>query len=314
MNEIGKKLRQGYESTELPEELRLRAREGFLAAAETRAERSITMSKKMKRPVAAAVIAAAALTVSITAGAAVSGIFHKESIDNRLGEGAADTVMSQVDFQSVSVENEYLRITADAVFCDGNTASVFLTKERLAEPPLGWDHYELGSRTENLIVEAAYADDGSMVDNVAEYYTFRNNDGVSERVAYEVCELNNIEAGRAIVLTFHPDCNRPDTEVVKGLSLTIETTQNFSPITFADDKGRELDLTPYRLYTNGPDINIIPYDLTLINSKTGARKTFRLVDGAGFGDYTTFNYKELIPEIEQYDTLEIEKFGTFYKK
>lgn len=324
MNELNEKIKQGYDNAELPEELRLKVRREFLTAAENRKEGDINMSRKIKRPVAIGLIAAAALTVSITAGAA-SGIFHKESIDHRLGEGAADTVMSTVELQSVSTENDYFRITADAVFCDGKSVMIYMTKERLTDPELAWEYYDEGFWSDNINISAAYADDGTQIDEVTELsdpkeeitengwyhaYIEPSENGVT----YEVCELDDIEAGRPVELTFWDSTENNDPAILEGLSLTVDTAQNFSPITFADENGRELYLTPYRLDTYASDLMIMPFDLTLINSATGEEKTFRLKDGAGYDDYSWYNYNELIPDIEQYDALEIENVGTFYRQ
>lgn len=323
MNALNEKIKQGYDNTELPEELRLRVRREFLLAAETKREGGITMSRKIKKPAAIAIIAAATLTVGITAGAAVNGIFHKESIDIHLGEGAADMVAESVEIKSVTTENEYLRITADAVFSDGNTVMIYLTKERLTDPYLGWRYdsqYDIW--TDMIFINAEY-EDGTRIDEQCGYTNVtevRDESGwrvfvepSEDGVAYEVCELDNIEAGRPIVLTFHDRTYDGDSNIAEGLSLTIDSTQNFTPVTFADEKGRELNLTPYRIDTCDPYYGNYVWlaKLTLKNSETGEQRSFGLKNGHSTGEvtdpefYSSYNYNELIPDIEQYDILEV---------
>lgn len=293
------------------------------------------MSKRIKKPAAIAMIAAAALTVSVTAGAAAyEMLFHKESIDIHLGEGAADAITSSVELNSVTTENEYFRITADAVFSDGSTVMIYMTKERLTDPYLGWYHNaDHDTWTDFIFINAAY-EDGTRIDEQSGYtnvtevhdeYGWRafiepSEDGMS----YEVVELNDIEEGRPIMLTFYDATHTgpDDIDYVEGLSLTIDPTQNFSPVTFAAEDGREVCLTPYRVDTHDYFLSKKLWlgELTLKNSETGEQKSFTLknghastptnnFDGFNFdGFYGGYNFNELIPDVEQYDILEINKY------
>lgn len=333
MDDIKGKVKQGYDNTELPEELRLRVREELLSAADEKRKGGMAMSRRIKRSAAIGLIAAAALTVSITAGAAAYDmLFHKESIDIHLGEGAADTITSSMELNSVTTENEYFRITADAVFSDGDTVMIYLTKERLTDPYLAWNYdanYDIW--LDCIFINAAYEDGTRIVEqsgytNVTEIHDENgwrafvepSEDGVS----YEVIELNDIEEGRPIVLTFYDASYPDDIDHAEGLKLTIDPAQNFTPVTFADEDGRELCLTPYRIDTHDYFLSNKLWlgELTLKNSETGEQKSFSLknghattptddFDGFNFnGFYGGYNLNELIPDVEQYDILEINKY------
>lgn len=354
MDRLKDKIKQSYDSAELPEELRLRVRREFLAAAQEQSEKGgITMNRRIRRPISAILIAAAALTVTITAGAAAYGIFHKESIDNVLGEGAADAAASKVGLSSISTENEYFRITADAVFCDGHSAVIFVTKERLTDPDLGWMQTEDGGWLDMVQCEVSYADGSGLFDDrpygagsCSSYYDV--SEPTENGVTYERWELNDIDPGRSIEITFTDRSNfdvifsqldeegrnelfaREDYEEyydemihpehVQGLSLIIDTTQNFTPVTYEDEQGRQLSVTPYRLDSYDGMSTLCAYDFILKNSETGEEKTINMRDGSDVGGspdepyYTSYNYSEYVPDIEDYDIIEVVNYGTFYRK
>lgn len=355
MNELNKKIKQGYDNAELPEELRLRVREELLAAAETKKEGGITMSKRIKKPAAIAVIAAAVLTAGITAGAVASGKFHKESIDTQLGEGTADVVTSTVKFGSYWVENEYMRITADAVFCDGNSVTIFLTTERLTDPALGWGYLDGEHFSDGIGFETCY-EDGTFAGTSASCYS-PYLEPTEDGVQYERYTINNIEPGRPIVLSAYDSSelspiwntmsdeereeliSREDYDEyrekmrhpasVQGLSLTIDTTPNFTPVTFADEEGREIFLSPYCLYScaSFEDKNILDvfHTITLVNSETGERRAIDISQGGPYQPdengvtYTNFSFGDYITDMEQYDTIELENVqyegsGSFHRQ
>ena len=348
MNDLNEKIKQGYESAELPEELRLRVRREILTAAETEKEGGITMSRKIKRPATIALVAAAALTVSVTAGAAAFGIFHKESIDSQLGEGAAEYLESNIEFRSYSTENEYMRITADAVFCDGHSVVIYATKERLTDPYFGWVYDEdTGYWYDQIHFDLNYSD-GTFPVSAGGSTDFI--EPTEDGVTYERYEVNSIEEGKAIVLSFEDFTDwdemydsldeegrrelfaREDyyeyreemlhPESVQGLSITIDDlTPNVELINFADENGRQLYLTPYMMGTDQAAIFNSNSDLTLKNSITGEQKIVEIHDGGGGGyvdgvtlyTYSEF-FSELVNDVNKYDIVEIEDVGTFYRQ
>ncbi len=124
-NRIG----QAYEDIDFPQELKDRTLEALLAAPN---RERITLNKKARTPKkTAAVIAAsaAALAMTVSAGAvAYNALFHKESAERF---GVAEAVYSGEGFEARAVENEHFRLTADSVMSDGIMAHAVFTLDPL---------------------------------------------------------------------------------------------------------------------------------------------------------------------------------------
>lgn len=96
---------------------------------------SIVMSKKTKlrRPFVTAAAIAAAVTLTVSAGAAAVSIMHRDNVDGYLGEGAAEVLESQDITAQPSAQNEFFKVTADTTVSDGTIAVMVLTIEGINE-------------------------------------------------------------------------------------------------------------------------------------------------------------------------------------
>lgn len=96
---------------------------------------SIVMSKKTKlrRPFVTAAAIAAAVTLTVSAGAAAVSILHRDNVDGYLGEGAAEVLESQDITAQPSAQNEFFKVTADTTVSDGTIAVMVLTIEGINE-------------------------------------------------------------------------------------------------------------------------------------------------------------------------------------
>ena len=105
---------------------------GKIIAEITARKERITMKKNIsKRSVAAIAAIAAALAMTVTAGAAVyKTFFHKESAEKF---GIVNESNSELVIGTTSSENAHLRMTADTVLSDGYKAMVIFTLEALDE-------------------------------------------------------------------------------------------------------------------------------------------------------------------------------------
>ena len=103
---------------------------GKIIAEKTARKERITMKKNIsKRSVAAIAAIAAALAMTVTAGAAVyKTFFHKESAEKF---GIVNENNSELVIGTTSSENAHLRVTADTVLSDGLKAEIIFTIEAL---------------------------------------------------------------------------------------------------------------------------------------------------------------------------------------
>ncbi len=135
---MSNKIKQAYESIEYPAGRSRSTLETLLA--ENRRE-GITMKKNRspKRIAAIAAASAAALAMTVTAGAvAYNALFHRESAERF---GVAEAAYSGEGFEAKAVENEHFRFTVDSVLSDGIMAHAVFTVEPLDD--LGRQYTEM---------------------------------------------------------------------------------------------------------------------------------------------------------------------------
>lgn len=134
------KIRKAYSSIKMSDQTKEQGLENLLSEYRqlmqtTKGKDGIVMSKKTKlrKPFVTAAAIAAAVTLTVSAGAAAVSIMHRENVDGYLGEGAAEVLASQNITAQPSAENEFFRVTADTTISDGTIAVMVLTIEGINE-------------------------------------------------------------------------------------------------------------------------------------------------------------------------------------
>lgn len=120
-------------------------------------------------------------------------------------------------------------------------------------------------------------------------------------------------------------CSREmeESTLAEGLSLTLNVEKNLEPVRFVSEDGGELGVTPFCLYEysmsraekefsdNGKPIL---YSFTLKNSETGEERYVGTSYGLDLEDCSQQFLREYIDDLDSYDTLEAEYFGTVYRR
>lgn len=134
------RIRKAYGSIKMSDQTKEQGLENLLSEYRqlmqtTERKDGIVMSKqtKLRKPFVTAAAIAAAVTLTVSAGAAAVSIMHRENVDGYLGEGAAEVLESQDITAQPSAENEFFRVTADTTISDGTIAVMVLTIEGLNE-------------------------------------------------------------------------------------------------------------------------------------------------------------------------------------
>ena len=330
MDKLSREIKNAYGSIELPRELREQALEKILDSAQKKGELTMIRTRKIKRP-AAIVLIAAARAATVTAGAAINGIIHKQSVDSYLGEGAGDELESMGISTQYVTENGYFRITADAVLSDGDTAVIFVTKERLTEDGFGIVSGDNGLR-DTVFPELRYENSDEVYDN--ENVTVSSDiGGENGRVSTDRYFVKNIGAQKTMVMTFKDagslylpedtgeletlsddefkaltdDVSHP--YYLDGLSMTIDLGKNFEPAVFRSEEGMTVYLTPYG-FSGGEELGFIRGHVFRLSAETGENITvncsdYELDSTKDASHAVKGNFAELIEDFGSYDTLEI---------
>ena len=282
MNEI----KSAFEKIEINEELKNRSLENLLDRSRSaKGERTMKRTFRMKKTAAMAAAAAAALAMAVTAGAVISGTFHKETVDTFLGSGAADELSKiqetegKVITTANSVENGYFRITVDAVLSDGDRAVIYVTKERLTDDRFGLEIKD-GTVEMDWVTVDTKEEDGSLIRDCETSSRWKKDDPASDnfRVVYERYFVNGIDPNKKLSLKYYTPrafldmmdeldkdarqavYDREDYEeyrdsyyypyYLQGLELTVDVSNNFNAEEFTDAKGRTVSVTPYSIYVS----------------------------------------------------------------
>lgn len=296
----------------------------------------ITM-KRTKKTMFIAAAAAVVTAAAVTAGAAIAGITHKESVDRYLGDGAGEKLESMGVYTTCVTENDYFRITADAVLSDGNNAIVFVTKERLTDDGFGLGYgdpegYFIRDTVmpvfsfpngEKRSVETASDDP---VDGVSHerYYIYNAADSEVLEVDFEDTSifdsyydaLTDSEKNELSLLgeegfqDLRHSMNSAD--YLEGLHLTLDLSKNFEPQIFVAEDGTEFRVTPYDISFDDQIDRIMAGEVKLIKAD-GSETVVNITDGGSYksedGSKSHFNFGTLIDDPTSYDKLVIDFYG-----
>lgn len=244
MDLINKKIKDSYDSVNLPEKIKKQGLEFIIYSYDNSrtGTEEINVTKinrhKIRKPfiITAAIAVAAMLTIS--AGAAVAKLLHKESIDGYFGDGAARIIENNSNQILANGQNEYFNVTIDAIVSDGYYAYGIISAEGINEEgqnivnnsnPISL--IEIDNKNDDLNHKTAYS--SSFGYNLPVQYNVKG----TKSALFEIQLPKVVEPTELIV--------RPT--IGSDIILPIDLNKNISYSTFVNDDGEEFRLTPFTM-------------------------------------------------------------------
>lgn len=244
---MDKRIKKAYDSVELSEKNRQRVLDRLIA--EENKDRRITMTmtkteKKSRRLAkrSAGMVAAACIAamMTISAGAyAYSQFMHKSSVERYLGQQTADLLENNGLALNEVKENEHLRLTADAVLSDGQSAEMIFTLEKLDDKARELIN---GLPSPSL----RYADTGEEFiphgSSTAIYFGEDGENDPSADIFSFVVRIppTGTDFSRPITLFFPPYFEQETSYLFEGIEFPLDMTKNIETATLTDGSGVEL--------------------------------------------------------------------------